>query len=320
LLGQLVGDALGSLVEFRSVTEIRRAYPGGIRRLHDGGTWNTLAGQPTDDSEMALMLARSLARDGAYDRESVAQAYLHWRRSDPFDIGGTTSRALDSVTDADLKARRAGERMAAASSRASQANGSLMRISPLAIWGHRLQSDDLADLARADSSLTHPNSVCQEAVATYVVAIAYAIRTGHPPTSIYDFTLDWATRSCRDAAVLQALRSAADTRPSDFTTQAGWVLIAFGNAFHALLHAHRLEEGLTSTVLAGGDTDTNAAIAGALLGAVHGRDAIPLQWRQMVLSCRPQAGVLGVRRPRPREFWPVDALELAERLLLAKGS
>jgi ADP-ribosyl-[dinitrogen reductase] hydrolase len=54
LLGQLAGDALGSLVEFQTPEQIRREYPDGVRELADGGTWNTVAGQPTDDSEMAL--------------------------------------------------------------------------------------------------------------------------------------------------------------------------------------------------------------------------------------------------------------------------
>ena len=58
LIGQLAGDALGSLVEFQSPEEIRRSYPEGVRELADGGTWNTIAGQPTDDSEMSLLLAR----------------------------------------------------------------------------------------------------------------------------------------------------------------------------------------------------------------------------------------------------------------------
>jgi ADP-ribosylglycohydrolase len=55
LLGQLAGDALGSLVEFKSPESIRQAYPDGLRKLTGGGTWKMLAGQPTDDSEMALM-------------------------------------------------------------------------------------------------------------------------------------------------------------------------------------------------------------------------------------------------------------------------
>ena len=52
LLGQLAGDALGSLVEFETPQAIHRMYPCGVRDLADGGTWDTLAGQPTDDSEL----------------------------------------------------------------------------------------------------------------------------------------------------------------------------------------------------------------------------------------------------------------------------
>ena len=95
----------------------------------------------------------------------------------------------------------------------------------------------------------------------------------------------------------------------------GWVLIALQNAFYQVLHAPSLEEGVVQTVMASGDTDTNAAIAGALLGAVHGRDAIPPQWLQSVLSCRPLPKS-GSSHPRPIEFWPMDALRLAERLLV----
>jgi ADP-ribosyl-[dinitrogen reductase] hydrolase len=63
--------------------------------------------------------------------------------------------------------------------------------------------------------------------------------------------------------------------------------------------------------MAGGDTDTNAAITGALLGAVHGREAVPQRWRRVLLSCR----TMICTHPRPKTFWPVDALELAEALL-----
>ena len=49
------------------------AYPGGLRAIvADGGTWGTLAGQPTDDSELALALARALVAGGAFDAEAVA--------------------------------------------------------------------------------------------------------------------------------------------------------------------------------------------------------------------------------------------------------
>jgi ADP-ribosyl-[dinitrogen reductase] hydrolase len=96
------------------------------------------------------------------------------------------------------------------------------------------------------------------------------------------------------------------------------VLLALQNAFYHLLHTPSLEEALITTAMAGGDTGTNAAIAGALLGAVHGRSAVPARFRRQILTCRPlpQAAAVHVRPP---ELWPVDALLLAEALLAIAG-
>ena len=47
-------------------------------------------------------------------------------------------------------------------------------------------------------------------------------------------------------------------------------------------------------------------------------DAVPVQWRNAVLTCRPVT-TRGVHHPRPHEYWPDDALELAEALLAAGG-
>src|SRR5437879_11248098 len=94
LLGQLAGDSLGSLVEFQSPQEIRRRYPNGIRQLEDGGTWGTLAGQATDDSEMALVLARMLIKQRRYDVAEARKAYVFWLNSGPFDCGSTVSSGL----------------------------------------------------------------------------------------------------------------------------------------------------------------------------------------------------------------------------------
>ena len=73
---------------------------------------------------------------------------------------------------------------------------------------------------------------------------------------------------------------------------------------------------MVDTVMHGGDTDTNAAIAGALLGAVHGRRGVPDRWVRTLLCCRPLPGT-PTHHPQPPEFWPVDALQLAEALLWA---
>src|SRR5262245_43645116 len=161
LLGQVAVDSLGSLVEFCSAAAVAERHGDGPRLLADGGTWRTLAGQPTDDSEMALALARAIVDAGRYDEKAALAAYREWRASQPFDIGATTRAALEGAPRAE-----------------SQANGSLMRISPLGVFAHRLEPERAAALARAGSALTHPNSVCGDAVAAFVVALSHAVRHG----------------------------------------------------------------------------------------------------------------------------------------------
>ncbi len=312
LLGQLAGDSLGSLVEFQSSERIKASYPHGIRELQDGGTWGTLPGQPTDDSELALALARSLIEVGDYEGDAVARAYATWYSSSPFDMGSTTSMAFSAAARATSEAALAAQN---AANKQSQANGALMRISPLAIFGCSLPKEILVKLARYDASLSHPHKVCQDVNAVYVVAIQHALKSGDPGEKVYRFVRAWAKTQDLDNAVMDWLRAAETSAPSDYQSQMGWCKIAFQNAFYQLLHASCLAEGVEDTVLRGGDTDTNACIAGALMGAVYGIEAVPFPWVDRVLTCRPMAGFRGVRRPRPVTYWPTDALELAEGLL-----
>ena len=169
LLGQLAGDSLGSLVEFRAPDDIRREYPNGVRELADGGTWNTIAGQPTDDSEMALLLARMLPDQGRYDPEEARKAYMFWLDSGPFDCGMTVAGGLRGRPNPD-----------------SQANGAMMRISPLGIFGANHDAELVAEWARQDAAITHPHPVCQQANALFTMAIAYAIRQGCDGRGLYE--------------------------------------------------------------------------------------------------------------------------------------
>lgn len=317
LLGQLVGDSLGSLVEFKSAAAIRTAYPGGVRDLADGGTWNLIAGQPTDDSEEALILARTICRDGGYDAGAALEGLVHWFESCPFDVGSTTTASLEAAS----RGRTRSERLklaARAARQESQANGSLMRASPLGIFGWK-DPRAAADLAREDSRLTHPNPACVESCAAYVAAIATALGKKADARKTYVAAIAEAERG-GNPTVIEALRAAEKGSPARFDgAGSGSVLLALQNAFVQLLHAPSLEEGVVDTVSRGGDTDTTSAIAAALLGSVHGRDAVPVRWRRAALSCRPLREV-GAVHPRPREFWPVDALVLAEQLVLAGES
>jgi ADP-ribosylglycohydrolase len=189
-----------------------------------------------------------------------------------------------------------------------------MRVSPLGVFGHALTAEAVGELAREDSAITHPNPVCRDAAAALAVAIAQAVRHGDGAAAAYQAAVAWAERADAAAEVRQALDGAASAPPDDFQTHMGFAPVALQNAFFEALHAESLEEGVIRTVGRGGDTDTNGAIAGALLGAIHGRDAVPLRWRRAVLTCR---ALPGTSQPRPAEYWPVDLMQLAERLLIA---
>jgi ADP-ribosylglycohydrolase len=314
MIGMVIGDALGSQVEFQTAETIRAAYPDGVRDLADSAVWSTLAGQPTDDSELGLTLARSLVRTGHYDLEDAAAAYGRWYASEPFDCGHSTRLAFAPAATALVNKSRAARNKA---DWGSQSNGSLMRIAPVGVWA--ADPDEAARVASEDSSLSHPHPVCRAACAAFAAAISAAL-SGADRRGMMETALRVADEAGVEAApVAAALRQAAmGVAPADFQHQMGWVLISLQNAFFHLAAGTAIEPALIATVGQGGDTDTNAAIAGALLGAADGRASLPIRWVMPVLTCRPDPGLRSVR-PRPDEYWPDDILDLTEALLLCRA-
>jgi ADP-ribosylglycohydrolase/fructose-1,6-bisphosphatase/inositol monophosphatase family enzyme len=288
LLGQVVGDSLGAQVKGKSAAEIAKLFPGGVRELADGGVLHTIAGQPTDDSEMALTLARLLVRDGRHDADRARDAYREWLQTRPIDISETTERGLLGMHTTE-----------------SQSYGSLMRVAPIGIWAAG-DPARAAAAARVDSALTHPNPVCLEACAAYCAAIAAGV-AGASREEMLQAALKHSAGPAREAVERSAL-------PDDFDRPRASVITALQNAFHRLKSSRGPEEALVQTVACGGSTDTHAAVAGALLGALHGRGAFPSRWVYPVLACRPLAES-GAPRPRPMAYWPDDVLDLAEALL-----
>jgi ADP-ribosyl-[dinitrogen reductase] hydrolase len=315
LLGQLCGDALGSAVEFSAASSIVSKYPNGLREIIPSPVWNTIAGQPTDDSEMALALARTLVQFG-FDIEKVAGAYGQWLQSNPFDVGGTILKATSGIVEATMRGERLELAVYDKANWESEANGALMRQSPLAIWGWALPKEELAAIVKRDTALTHPNRVCRDASAALIVAMSTAIREGLNARATYEVAQEWDTVHGTSPSVTEAIEKASGEKP-DFGKHSGHVIVALQNALFQLLHADSLEEGVVATVMAGGDTDTNAAIAGSLLGAVYGLGSIPPQWWRAVLNCQPEEGRAGVAHPRPQMYWPIDAPTLALALVEA---
>jgi len=257
-----------------------------------GGPFRLKPGQVTDDTELAMALARSLLQRKTYDQSAVAAAYKFWLDSGPFDVGRTTQNALqlpanigDDVLSAMLK--QSEDRNGA-----SLSNGCLMRISPLAIAGTNWTIEDLTSCAKADTRLTNPHLDAQIATAAFAAAIAELIRSGDEKKAF-----DMAREIAKESSLITDLLNAAEANAipvklsdgneakSD-TTHMGYLGIALQWAFAEMLHAESFETGLVRVIFRGGDTDTNGCICGAMLGARFGVDAIPNDWRQTVTACQ----------------------------------
>lgn len=311
MAGTLVGDNLGAQVEFMEAGEIAKRFAVEPLRMRDGGVWNILAGQPTDDGELALALARSLVKKGAYCIETAAQSYIDWLASEPFDVGNTTRQALlgpllqlGSSTAQACKAH---------ASISSQANGALMRVAPIGIAAHG-RPDLAACWARLDAQLTHPHPVCQEANAAFAAAIAVAIQ-GADRKGMFESALSVLAKSEEGELIRGLLVAAASgERPADYQRQMGWVLIALQNAFYHLMAGDSAVAAITETIMQGGDTDTNACTVGALLGSVGGIASIDWGFVGAVVSCRPHQQA---ERCRPLNYWPDDIALLSQRLVFA---
>lgn len=292
---------------------LQKAYPEGFHEMAGGRRSDLLPGQVTDDSELAVELAEALIGMGSvWDPNRIALHYRRWIQSDPFDVGRATRRALTGGVPPSLGPALAISRRADPD---SQANGALMRQSPLGIWGWETPWERLGEYARQDALLTHPHPICQDASWTYVTAVADAVAGGHGPEALWQRALARVRRACLAPEVEEAVaRAVADAPP--ISGHQGHVLVALHNAFYQLLRRSGAERAIVETVMLGGDTDTNAAIAGALTGAVHGLASIPDTWLDMMRAVRPAPGS-GAAHVRPPRYWPVRADALVANLLRA---
>lgn len=285
--GQAVGDALGTTVEFRDEHGVvNRAELEWPREIIGGGPFRLVPGQVTDDTELALSLARSLVKERRYDDDAVARSYLAWLASDPPDRGNATTMAFGRPVRGDDVAAQVRARASAV----TQANGSLMRASPLGVFGAKWSRLELAELAMRDSSLSHPHPVCQQACAVFVTTIADAVSSKCSGPELFERAVEFARAHA--PLVLPTLEQARVGLPASDGEDQGWVRIALQHAFFQLLHAGDFESGLISTVVKGGDADTNGCVVGALLGAVFGVNAIPARWRRVVGDAMPARPVV----------------------------
>lgn len=322
LLGLAVGDALGTTLEFsRPPGALSTRFPakmtGPLTRIVGAGPFNVDEGQVTDDTQMASALARSLAFREGYNPADVAVRYKLWR-SKAFDCGGQTGSSISQLANVTPGREYEAGHLRWRQSRSAAGNGSLMRTVPIGVYF----ADNAPERTRAsilDSAMTHADPRCMLACAAYNWAVARSISSVEAPTVSMMFTAaeagieagveyiethlpDWFT-----PAELQDARTAlytdltcamqddpgllATTGPKDdheddldMHGSQGFVRVGFRYAFWALAHAENYSEAIIDVVNRGGDSDTNGAIVGGLLGSFFGASGIPEIWRNQVLT------------------------------------
>lgn len=272
LLATAAGDALGAGYEFGSpLPEDEAVF------MKGGGAFDWEPGEWTDDTSMLVPIARELAAGRLLEEEAtldgIVAAWIGWARTAP-DVGAQTRGVLtDADTPTARGARDAAIRLHERTGR-SAGNGSLMRTAPVALgYLGAGREAKLSAAAHAVSALTHADPSAGEACAIWCLAIRHAVLTGELNLRAQ---LRWLADD-RAAFWAQILDVAQVRQPRDFERN-GWVVEALQGAWSAITHGSGLVDTLERAVRGGRDTDTVAAIAGGLAGAVHGASALPASW------------------------------------------
>lgn len=265
LLGVACGDALGATREFAGPNS---GAP--HRDIVGGGPFGWRPGQPTDDTDQTWIVVRAyLALDPSVPvAERVARELIEWFHGGPQDIGTTTRRALARLAQG-VPWQEAGPRDAL-----SAGNGSLMRCIPTGLVRARL--GDRHRESREISSITHAEPRAIDACVAYNDIVNALIEGVTPEAAVAEALEPELHREVRRA--LQDAAAAAEMGAPLPFDPGGFVLTSLQIAAWALLTPRPAEELLIAIADAGGDADTNCAIAGGLLGARDGLSAWPQRW------------------------------------------
>lgn len=266
LVGLAVGDAVGTTLEFKS----RDNYP----RLTDmigGGPFQLEVGQWTDDTSMALALADSLIAHDPFNPEDLMRRFVAWREKGDysctgscFDIGITVSSALS-------RWKQTGEPMAGSIDPQSAGNGSLMRLSPVAIR-HWRDRDAMRNVAALQSRTTHGAPEAVSACIAYANLLADAIE-GQPRHQLLSpRTGDYA------GSIKSIMAGSWRGKAREQIASSGYVAHSLEAALWSVGRTSDFRSAILTAANLGGDADTTAAIAGQLAGAIYGLKGIPEEW------------------------------------------
>ena len=268
LIGLAVGDAVGTTLEFKP-----RDSGCVLTDMIGGGPFGLEPGVWTDDTSMALALGESLDECDGFDAADLMSRFVDWwcngnhsPTGECFDIGITTRHAL-------AKFAREGDPFAGSRSPDAAGNGSLMRLSPVAIWGVNAGEIAMREVARAQSSTTHAARACLDACEAYSVTLRGAIMEG-------DF--EKALAGCSGMDLVQPIASIVSGswrgKTRDEIASSGYVAHSLEAALWCVGQGGNFREMVLRAANLGDDADTTAAITGQLAGALFGATGIPQGW------------------------------------------
>ena len=310
MAGIAVGNLLGLSMEGRPQRSIAREYPAGVREIV------AKPGYPDDDDlAQAIEIADAATVAGGLDVDDLGRRFWAWAEANGAGMGDLTGDVLALYGGSyplRLACNRAvgtvrtprGLPIVEASQQAwggrRAGNGALMRCAPLAIrWRddpHRLVQESVLSAVpthwdrRCGWSCALANLACAAALRGEMLsaeALLQSVQDGIAASLpvLRDYGYSAEIPSSVSDAVALASRSAMDELRFDGSDM-GFTLLSLQAALISYWRAEDFESGLRKAVEAGGDTDTNGAIVGAMLGARFGHAAIPGRWRRRVDELR----------------------------------
>ena len=263
-LGSAIGDALGMPLEFGPASPEDNL----IRQMKAG---RLSAGSFTDDTEMALALAESLAYQHPLDPNDLSERFVAWLKTNPPDIGLHTRSALGYIAQG--KSWSETESLILKIKPDSAGNGSIMRCWPVAItwWNH---AEDLISDSQLQSRVTHAHPDCIAGSVFVNLMISEFVKGRNRETGL-DYALKHTPGLSKD---FKAVISAAPQRNRFELLNTGWVRHTIESAVWGLLNFGSFTETVIQVVNLGNDADTAGAVVGAIAGALYGIETIPDDW------------------------------------------
>ena len=291
IYGQAIGDALGLGTEGMDDEAMARKYPNGLthysdifqdrhRRRWKKGDW-------TDDTDMMLCIANAVIKDKGVNFTSIAQNFKDWAMGMPMGIGETTYKVLD-IAEYVEKPFEASKLIWEMGHRRVAANGGLMRTSVVGTFPKAVE-ECAANICR----LTYYDSRC---VGSCVIVSLLIHNLIYKNVGLsYNEMVDIAMKYDERIVDYIDLSLSPDIKALELQEEcaAGYTLKCLSAGLWAYRHAKSFEDGLLAMVRAGGDADTNAAVACGILGAKFGYESIPAEYKDGLIYRQQLDDVIG---------------------------